>query len=118
MKCINFIYFLAHDLSSTNKIIPPGTRIDFTLTRANDKFYLMSLENDAEQYKTKILSCTLYCPIGVMTDRLATDIFSKWDHTPIKYYFNRLVCKSLTMPLSKAEFLSGNNNIFSNFKII
>jgi len=67
----------------------------------------MATEEDTEEYKAKILSCILYCPIGILSDRLATDIFLKWDQTPIKYYFNRLVVKSLTMPLSKAEFLSG-----------
>jgi len=67
----------------------------------------MSDEADTEQYKAKILSCVLYCPIGVMSDRLANDLFSKWQNIPIKYYFNRLIVKSLTMPLSKAEFLSG-----------
>jgi len=67
----------------------------------------MSEESDTEQYKAKILSCVLYCPIGILSDRLTTDIFLKWEHSPIKYYFNRLVVKSLTMPLSKAEFLSG-----------
>jgi len=96
-------------LSATNKIIPPGIKLDLTLTRSNEKFYLMSLESDAEEYKAKVLSCILYCPIGIMSDRLTQEIFLKWEHTPIKYYFNRLIAKSLTMPLSKAEFLSGIN---------
>jgi len=102
---INF--FLDHDLASTNKIIPPGTKIEFTLSRANDQFYLMAEANDAEQYKAKIISCVLYCPIGIFSDRLATEIYQKWEHIPMKYYFKRLVVKSLTMPLSKSEFLSG-----------
>jgi len=67
----------------------------------------MAEENDTEQYKAKLLSCVLYCPIGILSDRLATEIFLKWEHTPMKYYFKRLTVKSLTMPLSKAEFLSG-----------
>lgn len=100
--------FLDHDLSSSNnRILPPGTKVDFTLTRTSDKFYLMCLETDKEEYKAKILSCVLYCPIGIMSDRLTNEIYAKWQSMPIKYFFNRLVVKSLTMPLSKAEFLSG-----------
>jgi hypothetical protein len=107
---------LDHDLSSANnRILPPGTKIDFTLTRTKDLFYLMSLSTDAEKYKAKITSCILYCPIGIMSERLTNEIYHKWESMPIKYFFNRLVVKSLTMPLSKAEFLSGNS-IFILYK--
>jgi hypothetical protein len=100
--------FSDHDLSSANnRILPPGTKIDFTLTRTKDSFYLMKLTGDTENYKAKILSCILYCPIGIMSERLTNEIYQKWESMPIKYFFNRLVVKSLTMPLSKAEFLSG-----------
>ena len=68
----------------------------------------MAKEEDTEKYKVKLLGLVLYCPIGIMSDRLTTEIFAKWEHTPIKYYFNRTVVKSLTMPISKAEFLSDN----------
>lgn len=62
---------------------------------------------DTEQYKAKITSCILYCPIGIMSERLTNEIYTKWESMPIKYFFNRLVVKSLTMPLNKAQFLSG-----------
>lgn len=103
-----FFSFTDHDLSSANnRILPPGTKVDFTLTRTKDSFYLMSLSTDSQKYKAKITSCILYCPIGIMSERLTNEIYHKWESMPIKYFFNRLVVKSLTMPLSKAEFLSG-----------
>lgn len=114
-----FIIFLDHDLSSSNnRILPPGTKIDFTLTRTRDQFYLMTKPAetgtkpspaDNEQYKAKITSCILYCPIGIMSERLTNEIYTKWESMPIKYFFNRLVVKSLTMPLNKAQFLSGEH---------
>lgn len=67
---------------------------------------------DKEQYKAKITSCILYCPIGIMSERLTNEIYTKWESMPIKYFFNRLVVKSLTMPLNKAQFLSGKKMIF------
>ena len=93
---------------SASKIIPPNTKVDFTLTRSRDEFYLLSQESDTEKYKVKLLNVVLYCPIGIMSDRLTQEIYAKWEHTPIKYYYTRTVVKSLTMPLSKAEFLSDN----------
>lgn len=73
---------------------------------------------DTEQYKAKIRSCILYCPIGIMSERLTTEIYHKWESMPIKYFFNRLVVKSLTMPLSKAEFLSGKIAAIKITKIV
>ena len=100
--------FADHDLAAANKIIPPNTKVDFTLTRSKDEFYILAKKTDAEKYKVKLLGIVLYCPIGIMSDRLTQEIYAKWEHTPIKYYYNRTVVKSLTMPISKAEFLSDN----------
>ena len=88
--------------------MPSNTKVMFSLTRNNDKFVVMTSEseNDTEQYKVQILNISLYVPVGVMSLKMTQELMSKWAHTEIQYFYERLDVKVLSMPSNKQEYLS------------
>lgn len=63
-------------------------------------------QQDNEEYVAKLTSCIMYVPIGIMSLTMANDLYAKWSTMPIKYHYQRLVCKAMTIPANKQEFYS------------
>jgi len=78
--------------------LPPNTKVQFSLTRNNDKFVILSSEsaNDNEQYKLQILNICLYVPVGVMSLKMTQELMMKWTHSDIQYFYERLDVKGKT----------------------
>lgn len=86
---------LYHDIMSAQHFLPPNTKVQFSLTRNNDKFVLLKSEvgTDTEEYKVKILNICLYVPVGVMSSKMTQELMVKWAHSDIQYFYERLEVK-------------------------
>lgn len=104
-----FVFILDHDLATANNsIIPPGVKIEITIIRTSSDFYLMKEEDDAEDYRVNIINVWLYVPVGIMTEKMTEEIFMKWQHEPMRYYYDRYTVKTFSIPPKQSQWTTDN----------
>ena len=103
-----FIGTFDHDLTYIGKVLPPKTKVSFTLTRSSDDFFLMKDPADNESYRAIILKCCLYVKVAKMSDTLFSQLESQFAKEPIAYQFRKFVVKEITVPVLSREFTTGN----------
>lgn len=104
-----YFLFSDHDLiNSNNKIIPPGVKIEMTIIRSSNDFYLLKSESDTDDYKVVIQNIFLYVPIGIMSTRMSTEILSKWQNEKMRYYYDSFQVKSFTIPHKQNQWTTDN----------
>ena len=101
-----FLGKLYHDLSSSDKPLPPNTRVYFELKRSSDSFYLMCGDADTEKYKAIVTSCTLYVPIAWLTMEMLRELQIRLPKETVKYHFRRWTVRQMGIPRNKADFYS------------
>ena len=103
-----FIGTFDHDLTYIGKVMPPKTKISFTLTRSSDDFFLMKDPTDTESYRAIVLKCCLFVKVAKMSDTLFNSLETSFAKEPIAYQFRKFVVKEITVPVLSREFTTGN----------
>ncbi len=103
-----FIGKVYHDFGTAQKFLPPNTNVSFKFKMSSEKFYLLKLPDDAKNYRFIITEFCLYCPVGILSQRMCTDLYARWTKENIKYYYDRLVVKTIAVPKGKQDFLTEN----------
>jgi hypothetical protein len=103
-----FVGKVYHDFGTAQKFLPPNTNVSFKFKLSSDKFYLLKVSTDPKNYRFVITDFCLYCPIGILSQRMCNDLYARWSRDNIKYYYDRLVVKTIAVPKGKQDFLSEN----------
>jgi len=107
-KGATFLVKVYHDFGTAQKFLPPNTNVSLKFKLSSDKFYLLKLPEDTKNYHFVITDFCLYCPVGILSQRMCTDLYAKWSRENIKYYYDRLVVKAIAVPKGKQDFLTEN----------
>jgi len=108
-----FLAPLKHEFNGSRQIFPPSTKIQFTLTKAEDAWYLMKPDvqsKDTENYKFKILSCVLFVKVVTLTDPVYKSLSSRLSRERLIYHYHILTCK--TESINPHSILFESNNLF------
>ena len=102
-----------HEFNGTRQIFPPATKITFTLTKAEDAWYLMKpnvTTPDTENYKFKIISCVLFVKVVTLTDPVYKSLHSRLSRERLVYHYRILSMKTET--INPHSILFESNNLF------
>ena len=113
-----FLAPFRHELNGVNKPLPPGTKVQFVLERADPEFSLMRVDkssesqaaNDTEEYQINITMCELYVKVAQMNLPLYREMASKFESEPISYYHRKLFCTMTSFNFDSHAFET--NNLF------
>lgn len=107
-----FIAPLKHDLYGTQILIPPGFKLTFTLTKAQNGWFLMVPQdsNNTERYQFVISSCVLFAKVVCLNDNIYRSLKSRFETEKILYHHRRLGLKTET--LNSHSISHTTNNLF------
>lgn len=83
-------------------------KIEITIVRTNSDFYLLKEETDTDDYRVNIINVWLYVPVGIMTEKMTEEIFTKWQHEPMRYYYDRYTVKNFSIPPKQSQWTTDN----------
>ncbi len=94
-----FVSLLRHEFSGIRTVFPPATKIQFTLSKAADEWYLMRGDAaDKTQYKFHIISCCLFIKVVTLSDPIYRGLKARMDsnekllfHYRRYYHFKRTI---------------------------
>lgn len=93
-----FFGVFRHELYGINKGLLPHTKVSFKLTRSSNAFFVKRLIKsdtpDTTKYKAILTSICLYIKVGQMNIALYDTIKSRFETTPVKYYYRKLQVKT------------------------
>jgi len=77
---VTFLSVLRHEFAGIRTVFPPATKIQFTLTKAADEWYLMKGDpTDTSKYQFHIVSCCLFIKIVTLSDPIYRGLKSRMD---------------------------------------
>jgi len=85
-----FVSLLRHEFAGIRTVFPPGTKVQFTLTKAADEWYLMKASTaDTNKYKFNIVSCCLFVKLVTLSDPIYRGLKSRMEKEHIIYHYRR-----------------------------
>ncbi len=88
---------LNHDLTKSDRFLPPGVEIKITLHRNPNEYMLMS-PSPTEIFKLKITECTLFMHAADLSSGALTKQHELLNSNQAFYYYKRSILKSFTIP--------------------
>jgi len=83
-----------HELFGIQKLIPPKTKLMFTLERSPDDFYLMKQckndgkeSEDTEKYRVILSNVILYAKKVQLSEPIWMELKHRWDKDTLKYFY-------------------------------
>jgi len=95
-----------HDLVSCESGLPPGCKVKFELEKSQDEFIIMSMDEDLEKYRMKILNISMYVPVAQLSLPLYNQISTLQAKQDVSIHFRRLEVRSINLPRNSEEFNS------------
>ncbi len=101
-----FLGRLNHELTTTEKPLPPQMLVQITLNRSSDNFFIMKQSDDTKNYKAVVTYCCLYVPIAFMQLEMLRELEIRWPKEPITYHYRRHNILKLSVHRNKKEYFS------------
>ena len=104
-----FLTAFKHDFYGLKGVMPPATKVQFTLTKAADGWYLLRPPGvDKENYRFHIISCNLYVKMVTLTYPVYRSLKARIDKEKLLYQYRRLSMKQDVINDSSIIYESGN----------
>lgn len=85
-----FVSLLRHEFAGLRQVFPPATKIQFTLSKAADEWYLMrGTPGDTTNYKFHIISCCLFIKVVTLSDPIYRGLKARMEKEKILYHYRR-----------------------------
>lgn len=96
------------DISTSDTSLPPGSKLQITLERAEDSFILMCPDTDLERYKLVLMDCNLYVPIGQLSQTVFNELNTLFATRNVCLNYRKTEVRAISLSRNKAEYFSDN----------
>jgi hypothetical protein len=96
------------DICTSETGLPPGTKLQVNLERAEDSFVLMRESSDTENYKLVISDINLYCPVAQLSQSTFHELNTLFATKNVALHYRKSEIRILSLTRSKQEYFSDN----------